>query len=43
MVGKEIRANYRGILKTPTMEKEISTHNNQERVLQEIKNNGMGD
>jgi hypothetical protein len=43
MVGKEIRVNSRGILNTPTMKKEISTHNNQERLLQEIKNNVMGD
>jgi hypothetical protein len=34
MAGREVGANSKGILNTPTMEEKNGTHSNQERVLQ---------
>ena len=43
MVGKEIRANFKGILNTPPVEKKMGTHSNQEDMLPRFRSHTRGD
>ena len=43
MVGKKIRANSKGILNTPLVEKIVGTHSNQEGMLNGFKSHTRGD